>query len=287
MRGRSHTHLTQLSHTTASHTTTFSHTSSHTTHLTQAHLTQLICISLFSRTFAWQLLFVQHFDCLGLCRCAFGRRRAPRAFAWQAQHSVHLASYFLRGRRSTLTVWDLPVRVWSPEGPRAFAWQAQHCIWILRAGATLCASGATFAWQAQHFDCLGLVPVRVWSPLGPRRNLRGRRSTLCIWATFAWQAQHFDCLGLLQHVLAKFGRRRAAASRFDFAWQAQHFVHLALLLRGRAQHFDCLGSVGARAPLSAPVNCVAGTLCASGATFAWQAQHFVHLGYFCVAGAAL
>ena len=97
--------------------------------------------------------------------------------------------------------------------------------------------------------------------------------------------------------------------------QAQQFVHLELLLRGRRSTWRLWGLLGrAWSPLGPGSFCVAGAaLCASGATFAWQAQHLETLGiarvrlvaagarlllrgtrstlcvwsYFCVAGAAL
>ena len=62
---------------------------------------------------------------------------------------------------------------------------------------------------------------------------------------------------------------------------AQHFVHVELLLRGRRSILT-LWEVLVRvwAPLGSGCNCVAGAaLCASEAIFAWQAQHFVHLGF--------
>ena len=60
----------------------------------------------------------------------------------------------LRGRRGTLTLWALPVRAWAPVGP--------GCIYV--AGATLCASGATFAWQVQHLVHMDLLLHRdnIW-----------------------------------------------------------------------------------------------------------------------------
>ena len=89
-------------------------------------------------------------------------------FAWQVQHLVHLA-LLLRGRRGTLTVWDVLVRAWSPRGTGCF------CV----AGAALGASSTTFAWQARHFDCLGRAGARLVAA-GDRLLLRGRRSTFCI-----------------------------------------------------------------------------------------------------------
>ena len=209
-------------------------------------------------------------------------------FAWQVQHLVHLA-LLLRGRRGTLTVWDVLVRAWSPRGTgcfcvagaalsassATFAWQVQ----------ALGASSTTFAWQARHFDCLGRAGARLVAA-GDRLLLRGRRSALCIYhyfcvadaalslfgtcwcalgrrggpAAFAWQAQHFS------------------ASSATFAWQAQH-LHLPLLLRGRRSTFtvwDVL--VRAWSPRGTGCFCVAGAaLSASSVTFAWQAQHLVHL----------
>ena len=69
------------------------------------------------------------------------------------------------------------------------------------------------------------------------------------------------------------------ASSATFAWQAQHFVHLELLLRGRGNTLTLWG-LPARAwtPLRPDCFCLAGaTLYASGATSAWEVQHFVHL----------
>ena len=113
-----------------------------------------------SATFAWQ---AQHFDSLGVA-CA----RLVAAGDRLAQYFVHLA-LLLRGRRSTLTLWELPVRVWSPRGTGYF------CV----AGAALCASSATFAWQVQHFDSLGVACARLVAG-GDRLLLPGRRSTFCI-----------------------------------------------------------------------------------------------------------
>ena len=116
---------------------------------------------------------------------------------------------------------------------------------------------------------------RAWSPLGP--------GCFCAGATFAWQAQHLESLGIARAGLVAAGAR--------------------LLLRGTRSTL-CIWSYF----------CVAGAaICASGATFAWQAQHLETLGiararlvaagarlllrgrrstlciwsYFCVAGAAL
>ena len=58
------------------------------------------------RTFAWQ---AWHFDSLGIAGARLGaggpgRRWAPAAVTWQAQHFLHLEQ-LLRGRCSTLCAW--------------------------------------------------------------------------------------------------------------------------------------------------------------------------------------
>ena len=175
------------------------------------------------------------------------------------------------------------------------------------AGATLCASGATFAWQAQHFDCLGRA-------FGARNTLGAGRlgsgcncvagATLCAsGATFAWQAQHFAHFVHLElllrgrrntltvwGVLRGFGRRWAPAA---IAWQAQHFVHLELLLelllRGRRSTLTVwevlgarLGAAGLRLQLRGRRNtlCIWSYFCVAGAPIALlqlRGTRFVHL----------
>ena len=67
-----------------------------------------------------------------------------------------LLALLLRGRRSTLTVWGLLARAWSPLGSGC------NCV----AGAALRALGVTFAWQAQHLDWGGVVDILVCCPCG-------------------------------------------------------------------------------------------------------------------------
>ena len=117
-------------------------------------------------------------------------------FAWQAQRLVHRA-VLLRGRRGTLTVWDVLVRAWSPRGT--------GCCCV--AGAALCASTTTFAWQVQHLVHLALL-------------LRGRRGTLTVWDVLvrAWSPRGTGCFCVAGAALS--------ASSATFAWQVQHFPHM-------------------------------------------------------------
>ena len=141
------------------------------------------------RTLAWQM---RHFDSLGIAGARLGAagawlllrgRRKTGCFwinfcvagAGFCHKDVHLLS-----RRSTLTLWALPVPAWGPLGPGCF------CM----ASARLSASEATFAWQVQHFltwTCICVAGAAL-SFSGPCRCALGRR-----WgpAGFAWQAQEF------------------------------------------------------------------------------------------------
>ena len=108
-----------------------------------------LCAS--SPTFAWQ---VQHFDSQGVA-CAFAwqtQHFASHATCLQAQHVVHLA-LFLRGRCSSGTLWQLPVRVESPRGTGCF------CV----AGTALSACNATLVWQVLFLLLAlhGIQPSRV------------------------------------------------------------------------------------------------------------------------------
>ena len=67
--------------------------------------------------FVWSLLMVRRFCCK--VRKFQASRRAPAAFAWQAQHFAAPGLHFA-GRCSTLTLWEVLARAWSPLGPSCF-----------------------------------------------------------------------------------------------------------------------------------------------------------------------
>ena len=121
---------------------------------------------------------------------------------------------------------------------------------------------------------------------GARLLFRGRRKTFCIWSNFcvagaalrahgrtlAWLARHFDSLGIAGARLRPLG-----PGCFCLAG-----ARPSALLRGRRGTLTLWAlPVRAWAPLGPGCFCVAGArLSASGATFAWQAQHFVHMDVF-------
>ena len=132
---------------------------------------------------------------------------------------------------------------------------------------TWCYTGATSAWQVQHFDSLAIAGARL-DATGARLLLRGKCNIWCTWtyfcvagttlgatgATFAWQVQHFDSLGIAAAPLRAVGAR--------------------LLVRGRRSTW-CTWTYF----------CVAGAaLGGTGATSAWQVQHF---DYLAIGGARL
>ena len=106
--------------------------------------------------------------------------------------------------------------------------------------------------------------MRVWSPRGTGCFCVAGAALCASSGTFVWQAQHFDSLGVACARLVAAGDR--------------------LLLRGRRStlciwRYLCVAGAALCPPRGTGCFCVAcAALCASGATFVWQAQHFDSLG---------
>ena len=136
---------------------------------------------------------------------------------------------------------------------------------------------------------------------------RGRRSTLEMQLPKSWQAQHSVHLGVFCVAGAAFGsclmgqdvvvraargarnrgRRSALETPLPKSWQAQHSVHLGAFCVAGAAFGSCLmgQNVVARAARGARNRSRRSTL-ETPWPKSWQAQRSVHLGVFCVAGAA-